>query len=96
MLRAAESPACVGQILNVGDDHPSTFRELAETIRQAVPGANIVYTEFTPERKAQEPGHFYSDISRIERLIGWRPATSLRDGVSKTVEFYKRHRAHYW
>lgn len=96
MLRAAASPACVGQVLNVGDDRPSTFRELAETICAQVPGAGIVYTEFTPERKAQEPGDFYSDITKIGRLIGWRPTTTLADGVRATVEYYRRHCAHYW
>jgi len=61
-----------------------------------VPGAKIVHTEFTPERKAQEPGDFYSDISKIGRLTGWKPATSLEDGVRATVAFYRQHRSHYW
>ena len=39
MLRAAATPACHGEILNVGDDRPSTFRDLAETICGAVAGA---------------------------------------------------------
>ena len=96
MLRTAITPACHGQVLNVGNDTPSTFKELAETICGAVPGARIEHVEFTPERKAQEPGDFYSDISKIERLAGWRPATSLEQGVRATVDYYRRHRAHYW
>jgi UDP-glucose 4-epimerase len=96
MLRCAVTPACHGQTMNVGRDTPSTFRELAETIARAVPGAKIVHTEFSPERKAQEPGDFYSDISKIARLTGWKPATSLEDGVRATVDYYQRHRAHYW
>jgi len=96
MLRCACTPACNGEILNVGDDRPSTFRELADAIRAAVPGAEVVFTEFTPERKAQEPGNFYSDIGKIGRLVGWRPTTTLVDGVSATIDFYRRHREHYW
>ncbi len=96
MMAAAASSACDGEILNVGDDRPSTFKELAETICAAVPEAAIVYTDFSPERKAQEPGNFYSDIAKIGRLIGWRPTTPLGEGVRRTVEFYRRHREHYW
>jgi UDP-glucose 4-epimerase len=96
MLRAAATPACHGEIMNVGNDRPSTFRELAEAICAEVPGARSVYTDFTPERKAQEPGHFYSDITKIGRLLGWRPATSLRDGVRATLDYYRRHRERYW
>lgn len=96
VLRCVETPACFGQVINVGDDRPTTFRELAAAICDAVPGAEAVFTEFTPERKAQEPGHFYSDIRRIEGLTGWRPTTPLREGVASTIEFYRRHREHYW
>jgi nucleoside-diphosphate-sugar epimerase len=90
------TPACHGQVLNVGSDQPSTFLELAKTIAAAVPGATIVHTEFSPERKAQEPGDFYSDITKIGRLTGWRPAITLPEGVRRTVEYYRQHRAHYW
>ena len=96
LMRCAVTPACYGQVLNVGRDQPNTFLELAQTICKAVEGATIVHTEFTPERKAQEPGDFYSDITKIHRLTGWRPATSLEDGVRSTVDYYRRHRAHYW
>lgn len=96
MLRCAAAPACAGEIINIGDDRPATFRELAETICSIVPDARMVYTEFTPERKAQEPGDFYSDISKIGRLVGWRPTTSLADGVRATVDYYRRHRERYW
>lgn len=96
MLRCAAEPGCAGEIINIGDDRPATFRELAETICSIVPDASVIYTEFTPERKAQEPGDFYSDISKIGRLVGWRPTTSLADGVRATVGYYQRHRAHYW
>ena len=39
---------------------PSTFLEVAELLREIVPGTRIEFTEFTPERKAQEPGDFVS------------------------------------
>ncbi len=96
ILRAGVTEACYGEVINVGDDRPKTFRDLAETIVRWVQGATIVHTDFTPERKAQEPGHFYSDIAKIGKLTGWRPATSLDDGVAATVDYYRRHRAHYW
>jgi len=96
ILRAALTKACYGQVLNVGRDDPSTFKALAETIVAAVPGATLTHVEFSPERRAQEPGHFYSDISKIHRLTDWRPRVPLADGVRATVDYYRRHRKHYW
>ncbi len=35
------------------------------------------------------------DYTKIERALGWAPKTSLRDGVSKTIEFYREHIERY-
>jgi UDP-glucose 4-epimerase len=96
LVEAAASPAAVGEILNVGHDRPSTFLEVAELLRELVPGTRIEFTEFTPERKAQEPGDFVSDITKIRRLLGWEPRTALREGLEKTVAFYRDRRAEYF
>ena len=96
LLAAAREPAAVGEILNVGHDRSSTFLEVAETLRDLVPGTAIEFTDFTPERRAQEPGDFVSDIAKIRRLLGWEPSVSLRDGLARTVEFYRARRAEYF
>jgi UDP-glucose 4-epimerase len=96
LVRAAVEPRAVGEVLNVGHDRPSTFLEVAELLAEIVPGARLEFTDFTPERKAQEPGDFVSDITKIRGLLGWEPTTSLRDGLGRTVEFYRERRADYF
>jgi UDP-glucose 4-epimerase len=95
ILAAAASDAARAEILNVGVDVPTTFRELAETL-SSLTGARWEYAPFSAERKAQEPGDFYSDISKIRRLLGWAPRTPLREGLERTIAFYRLHKAHYW
>jgi nucleoside-diphosphate-sugar epimerase len=95
MLAAATREAR-GMVFNVGDDHPVSFLELAETMIRAAREGRYEFREFTPERKAQEPGDFYSDISRARRVLGWQPEISLEDGLARTFEYYRAHRAHYW
>ena len=70
--------------------------EVAEILREIVPGAEIMFTDFSPERKAQEPGDFVSDISKIRRLTGWFPRVELRDGLARTVDFYRERREDYF
>jgi len=96
LVAAAISTAAVGEILNVGHDRPSTFLEVAEILREIVPDTRIEFTEFSPERKAQEPGDFVSDITKIRRLLGWEPKTNLREGLARTVDFYRERRAEYF
>jgi UDP-glucose 4-epimerase len=96
LVLAAAEPKAVGEILNVGHDRPSTFLEVAEILCELVPGASIAFTDFSPERKAQEPGDFVSDIAKIRGLLGWEPTVSLREGLSRTVAFYRDRRAEYF
>lgn len=96
LLRLAVLPEAVGQVFNVGHDTPSNFLELARTIVEEAKTGAWEFAPFTPERKAQEPGDFYTDIGKIRRATGWTPATDLRDGVRRTVAFYRAHRPRYW
>jgi UDP-glucose 4-epimerase len=95
ILMAAGSDAAVGQIFNVGVDQPTNFRELAELLAR-VAGSGWKFAPFTRERKDQEPGDFYSDISKIRRVLRWEPRVGLEDGLRRTVEFYRLHKQHYW
>lgn len=96
MLRCAASPAVRGEVLNVGVDQPANFLELAETLIRVAGGGRWDFAPFTPERKAQEPGDFYSDIRKIRRLVGWEPRTPLAEGLRRTVAYYRQHGRHYW
>ncbi|MDQ5873392.1 MAG: SDR family NAD(P)-dependent oxidoreductase [Acidobacteriota bacterium] len=96
LVAVAGEPAAVGEVVNVGNDRASTFLEVAEVLREIVPGTAIEFTEFSPERKAQEPGDFVSDIAKIRRLTGWEPRIGLREGLARTVEFYRERRDEYF
>jgi UDP-glucose 4-epimerase len=96
LLMCALTDAAYGEVLNVGVDEPTDFVTLAETLIDVAGSGRWAFAPFSAERKAQEPGDFYSDISKIKRLVGWSPRTTLRDGLAATVAFYRAHRAEYW
>jgi len=96
MLVTAATPAAHGQVFNVGHDRPVTFLELIEGIIAAAGSGTWRLTAFSKERAAQNPGDYYSDVSKIRRVAGWSPAVGLTDGLSRTVEFYREHRDRYW
>ena len=64
LLSAAEDKA-VGEILNVGIDQPTSFLELVKKIIKICGSGQWEFAPFSEERKAQDPGDFYSDISKI-------------------------------
>jgi UDP-glucose 4-epimerase len=96
MLMAAACAEASGEVMNVGIDHPTNFVELAEMVTSVAGSGRWEFAPFSPERKAQEPGDFYSDISRIRRILGWEPTTSLHVGLSQTVDYYRKYKSNYW
>jgi len=96
ILMSAAAREANGEILNVGVDQPTNFLELARLLVEICGGGSWQHTPFTPERKAQEPGDYYSDITKIRHLVGWEPTTTLAEGLRRTVAYYRAHREHYW
>lgn len=96
ILQSSLVPEAYGEIFNVGSDIPVSFLELVESIIKVAGQGKWEYAEFSPERKAQEPGDFYSDVSKIGKIVGWKPTTGLEDGLEKTIAFYRKHRDRYW
>jgi len=96
ILASAVRDEAVGEIFNVGVDQPTSFKELSDLLVRIAGTGRWEYAPFSSERKAQEPGDFYSDISKIRRTLGWMPSTTLEDGLRRTVDFYRRHKEHYW
>jgi UDP-glucose 4-epimerase len=96
LIETARCPAAHGNVFNVGFGTPTTFKEFAERLIAITGTGRWEYAPFTPERAAQEPGDFYSDISRIATLVGWKPRVSLADGIARTVAYYRRWKEHYW
>lgn len=96
ILLAASSDSANGEILNVGIDKPTNFVELAQGIVKIAGCGSWEFAPFSAERKAQEPGDFFSDITKIRRLLGWNPTIPLEDGLARTIDFYRANREHYW
>lgn len=96
ILMSANCEEAYGEVFNVGIDHPTNFIELAQTIIETAGSGSWTFAPFSPERKAQEPGDFYSDITKIHRLVGWSPNTALTKGLAQTIAFYRQHKEHYW
>ena len=72
--------------VNLGNPEEVTVLELARTIiRLAGSRSEIVHGDL-PE---DDPRQRRPDISRAQRLIGWRPEVGLEDGLSRTLEYFR-------
>lgn len=95
-LSVADCPRAFGEVFNVGTGIPYSFIDLGKKIVEIAGTGKTAFTEFTKERKEVEPGDYYTDISKIERVVGWKPRTPLDEGLRKTIQFYRKHKKEYW
>ncbi len=94
-LRAGVDDASNGEVFNVGGTEPIRHRDLVELMLRTAGSGRFRCIEWPPEKKAIDIGNFYADSSKIRRVLGWEPATSLADGLARTFEFYRAHLDQY-
>jgi UDP-glucose 4-epimerase len=75
-ILAAESELS-GEFLNVGSGDTYSVNRLVELL-----GGDV---EYIPKRPG-EPDCTFADVSKIERLLGWKAKVSLEKGVQKMIE----------
>ena len=94
-LRAGASDVCNGQVFNVGGLEPIAHRALVELLTSVAGSGRYRLVDWPAEKKAIDIGDFYADSSLIAHTLGWRPVTTLRDGLKRTLDFYRAYRQHY-
>ncbi len=90
-LRAGVSDDCNGHAYNVGGAEPISLRDLVGLLIDIAGTGRFRLVEWPPEKKAIDIGDFHADSSLIRRTLGWQPATPLREGLTRTIEFYRAH-----
>src|ERR687885_1779009 len=95
-LRAGANDAANGQVFNVGAIEPISLRQLAELLVEVAGTGSYRLVPFPPERKTIDIGSIYVDDRKIRRVLKWQPQVELREGLARTVAYYRAHRAEYW
>jgi UDP-glucose 4-epimerase len=83
---AAEKNTTNGEVLNIGTGKPTTILDLAEEIVDIV--GNDIEMRFLPERE-DDIKHRFTDISKMRKLLEYKPRYKLREGLEITVDWYK-------
>jgi dTDP-glucose 4,6-dehydratase len=72
--------------VNIGNPAEMTIKQIAETIIEMTGSkSKIVYKPLpVDDPKVRKP-----DITRARTLLGWEPKVELREGLTKTIDYFK-------
>lgn len=96
ILLTALSDDANGQIYNLGADDPISLEALAQLLVEIKGSGTYELVPFPEDRKNIDIGDYYGDYRKIRSRLGWRPRTSLEDGLTKTLGFYTEFGKYYW
>lgn len=84
------------KVYNIGNSNPENLLEFVTILQEELLRAGVLPKDYDfevhKELVAMQPGDVpvtYADTSALERDFGFKPSTSLRDGLRKFAEWYK-------
>ena len=84
------------RVYNIGNSHPENLLDFVKILQQELIRAKVLPEDYDfashKELVPMQPGDVpvtYADTSALEKDFGFRPNTSLREGLRKFVQWYK-------
>jgi len=96
LLLAAARDEAIGEIYNLGGGEVVALKALAEMLVSLNGAGRSKMVPFPPEQKAIDIGDYYGSYAKIETALGWQPQVALRDGLARTLAYYREHHPQYW
>lgn len=84
------------RIYNIGNNSPENLLDFVDILQQELVNADVLpkdfdfeaHKELVPMQKGDVPVT-YADVSALEEDFGFRPSTSLREGLRRFAQWYK-------
>lgn len=84
-----------GKIFNLGGRHSIRLIDFAELLIEINGGGSYELVPFPEDRKRIDIGDYHGDYQMIRRELGWEPEVDLREGLTRTLAYYRQYLQHY-
>lgn len=81
-ILAAAKENIPGEDFNIGSGRETSIEDLAQTIREIIPEANIIHV---PDRN-EDLKRFVFDISKSHNVLGYKPFYTLKEGLLRQIQ----------
>lgn len=87
VYQLATRPDLAGEVVNLGNPEEYAIIELAQTVKELTGSSSEIVFKPLP---ADDPKRRRPDITKAERLLGWQPVVGLREGLERTIAYFRR------
>ncbi len=84
-----------GKIFNLGGRRSIRLIDFAELLIEINGGGSYELVPFPEDRKRIDIGDYHGDYHRIKHELGWEPKIDLREGLTRTLAYYRQYLQHY-
>ena len=86
-----------GQVMNLGDNTPISLLDIVKTMIEISGSGSYKLIPFPDSFKKIDIGDYYSSFNKAKKILDWEPKTTVKEGLSKTIEYYKKYgKQYYW
>lgn len=89
-LSAAESPGASGKVINVANGERITLNQLLAEVKQLTGKEDVTAEYFEP--RLGDVRHSLADISLAREFLGYESKVDLREGLQRTIDWWKNSR----
>ena len=86
------------RVYNIGNNQPENLLEFVDILQQELVAAGVLPEDYDFEAHKElvpmQPGDVpvtYADVTALERDFGFKPSTSLREGLRRFARWYKEY-----
>jgi dTDP-L-rhamnose 4-epimerase len=83
---AMEVPEAAGDVFNIGSGQPRTVLEIAEKMSRVL-GKEHLEPEVSGKYRVGDIRHCFADISRAQRVLGFKPRINFEEGLVELAEW---------
>jgi UDP-glucuronate decarboxylase len=86
-IMESNRPDASGRVYNVGNPEEHTILDYAQLVLELIPesSSSITYMPPVPD----DPSRRRPDISRAKSELSWEPRVPLRDGLGRTIDYFR-------
>lgn len=95
LLLSATSEDAIGKAFNLGDPAPLSLKETAKIMCNQIEEAEFEMIPFPQDRKVIDVGDFICDYRAFSNSFGWQPKIAFEEGISKSLDFFKKELEYY-